>query len=690
MSLDNASSPFLLSHKDNPIQWRVWGPQALAEAKAQDKPILLSLGYLGCHWCQVMNRETFADADTAAVINENYIPVLVDRDERPDVDLIYQGAAGLMGHQGGWPLNIFLTPDGRPFWVAGYLNPTDAPEQPNLRRLAADNAELWKNDRARAENTGNQVHAAVENLYNRDMSATQDQMNLDLAALRIGQRFDIFFGGLQGAMKFPSVLLLDTVWRAFLRTGTQQFSQLVFTTLDSILFGGIYDHIGGGFFRHSMDERWFDPTFEKMLYDQAQMIGFCTEVFKYNRNELCRQRVTETVDFLLRDMKVGDAFAASISSGSQTEDAKYYTWSEAEIDAALVGTFSARFKQVYGITRDGNMLGRNLPKRLGNPAPANEADEVLLAKQRGMLLALRDKRPRPLRDDRVVANLNGLAIWALARAGATFEKPEWIQIAIRAFDAVVKQLGGEGDALSHLPGSAGTCDDYAEMARAALTLREVTGDDRFLAKARAWASVLDRHFWNNQINGYCYYADTAEQLFVRPRMVFDNPTPSANGTMLVVLTRLALLTGEVDYMNRASTLAVTFGNEANRVLQGAGGYLAGLEYLLNSLIILVIGHKGHAKTQELVHAFWNKPMSNGMVVQIEPGDLLPPQHPAAGRGMEGGHPTAYICQMGQCSNGITNAAELAWALTLPPQLRAQQQAQLQQQQVQPQQQPRFM
>jgi len=684
MSLNTAASPFLQSHKDNPIQWRVWGPEALAEAKAADKPILLSLGYIGCHWCQVMNRETFSDADVAAVINENYIPVLADRDERPEVDMLYQGAAGLMGHPGGWPLNVFLTPDGRPFWVTGYLGREDAPDSPNLRRVATDTADIWKNDRPRAEDTGNKVREAVENLYNRDMSAPQEATNLDLSALRIAQRYDIFFGGMQGQMKFPTVPLLDLVWRAFLRTGTPQFSQVVFTTLDSILMGGVYDHVGGGFFRHSMDERWFEPTFEKMLYDQAQLIDFCAEVFKYNRNELCRQRVAETVEFLLREMKVGDAFAASISSGSQNEDAKYYTWSEAEIDAALVGTFSARFKQVYGITRDGNMMGRNLPKRLGNPAPANEADEALLAKQRGMLLAIRDKRARPIRDERVLANLNGLVIASLARAGMALERPDWIQIAIKAFDAVVQELGGAGDTLSHVPGSAGIADDYAEMARAALTLREITGDIRFLAQARAWTAVMNSHFWNDSINGYCYYADNAEPLFVRPRMVFDNPTPSANGTMLVVLTRLAMLTGETEYMGRASVLANTFGNEANRVLNGAGGYLGGVEYLMNSLVILVIGHKGHSKTQELVRAFWSKPLPNAMLVQIEPGDPLPPQHPATGRGMEGGHPTAYICQAGQCSNGFTNAADMAWALTLPPQLRAQQQAQMQQQQPQPQ------
>jgi len=688
MSLDHATSPYLLAHKDNPIKWRAWGPDVLAEAKAQDKPILLSLGYVGCHWCQVMNREGFSDPATASFINENYIPALADRDERPDVDMLYQGAAGLMGHQGGWPLNLFLTPEGEPFWVAGYLGLTDTAEAPSFHRLVTDTAALWQNDRARALDTGSKVRAAVENLYNRDMTE-QEGLNLDLASVRLAQRYDIFFGGLQGALKFPNALLLQVLWRAFLRTGTPQFSQVIFTTLDNLLFGGGYDHIGGGFFRHTLDERWFEPSFEKMLYDQALIIDLCTQIWQFNRNELSRQRVAETVSFLLRDMKMGDAFAASISSGSQTEDGKYYTWSEAEIDAALVGTFSARFKQVYGITRDGNMMGRNLPRRLGNPAPANDADEALLARQREMLLAIREKRAKPLRDDRVLTDWNGLAIAALARAGKVFEKPEWIEVAVQAFDSVVRTLGGEGNTLSHVQGSAGIAEDYAGMARAALQLREVTGDNRFLELAKAWTQVLNTHFWNERINGYCFYADNTEQLFVRPRMVFDNPTPSANGTMLTVLTQLALLTGETDYMGRASVLGNTFGNEANRMLNGAGSYLAGVEYLINSLQVLVIGHKGHSRTQELVRAYWSKPMPSAMLVQLEPGEPLPIGHPATGRGMEGGHPTAYICQQGNCSNAITNAGELSLTLTLPPQLRAQQIQQLQQSQ-QPQQQPQSM
>ena len=673
MSLDSAVSPYLLSHKASPVNWRSWGPEALAEARASDKPILLSIGYAACHWCHALDQDSFRDTEVAALINDKFVAVLVDREERPDLDMIYQAAAGTMRHQGGWPLNIFLTPDGVPFWVTGHLPREPRGGQPGFRETLISTTELWEKDKVKVAEISAGVRTSLETLYNRDMAATQENMNLDLAALRIAQNFDIFFGGMLGQMKFPNVALLQLMWNAFLRTGTPQFSQIVFTTVDSILFGGLYDHIGGGFFRHTNDERWLEPTFEKTLYDNAMLIDFCTQVWQFNRNELCRQRVAETVAFLLRDLKLGDGFAANIGSGQEDQDAQYYTWSEAEIDASLVGTFSARFKQVYGITRDGNFRGRNLARRLGNAAPANEADEVLLAKQRDMLLAARLKRQLPLRDERLQADWNGLAISALARAGMAFEKPEWIRAAVAAFDYIVRELG-DGDRLIHslygnTKGDVGYADDYANMAKAAIQLWEVTGEERFLSAAKNWVRILDTHFWNPRLGGYCFNADDDEPLFVRPRMLFDNPAPAANGVMLTVLTRLALITGDTSYMGRASTQAVTFGSEANRVVNGSGSFLTGFEYLANSLIVLVVGHKGNTRTQELVRAVWSKPLPNGLVVQIEPGDALPPGHPATGKGMTGGQPTAYIVQLGNVSEGVTDPAQLAYVLTLPVQMR---------------------
>ncbi len=570
-----ATSPFLAAHQDNPVRWRPWGPDALAEAKAANKPIFLSMGYHGCHWCHVLNKEAFTDAGIAAQINDNFIPILVDRDARPDLDQIYQNAAQAMRHQGGWPLNIFLTPDGAPFWVSGYQPREDQGGTPSFRRVLGDVATLWGEPARVSENAAN-IRIALEQLYNRP--PVQDMMNLDIAGLRIGQGFDIFFGGQLGQRKFPAALQQQVLWNAYLRTAMPQFSQLIFTTLDSILFGGLYDHIGGGFFRHTNDERWLEPSFEKMLSDNAQLIEVCALAFQFNRNELSRQRVTETVGWLTREMMVGDAFAIA-QAGELDDDVRYYTWSEAEIDAGLVGTFSARFKQVYGVTRDGNMAGRNLPRRLGNPAPANEADEVLLAKQREMLLALRAKRKIPEVDTRVAADINGLMIAALARAGQVFERPDWVKAAAAAFDAIVKGLG-DGDQLAHdsfggVKGAPGLSDDYANMARAALQLWEITGEARFLERARAWVKVLDEKFWS-ALGGYCLTASDSEPLFIRPRPLFDNPRASANAIMMIVLTRLALITGDTAHMERASTIGNAFANEANRVLTMAAGYLLAL------------------------------------------------------------------------------------------------------------------
>jgi uncharacterized protein YyaL (SSP411 family) len=676
MSLATATSPYILQHKDNPVQWRVWGSEALAEAGEKNKPIFLSIGFMGCHWCHQMNQESFSDPAVAAAINEHFIPVIVDREERPDLDQIYQMAAQNMGHQGGWPLSVFLRPDGVPYFVSGYHPKEERTGMISAARLFEEGRSIFYDQKERLTQNSDAILEGLKNLYGRDMRTGPENINIDLAAMRIAQRFDIFFGGMQGPVKFPNAPLIDVLWRAWLRTATPQFSQLVFTTIDAILFGGMYDHIGGGFFRYCADERWTIPYFEKALADSAQMIDLCTGLWQFNRNDPCRQRVEETIGWLLREMKTGEGFAAGLGRDNEIEAAKYYMWSEAEIDAGLVGTFSARFKQVYGVTRDGNLAGRNILRRLGNPAPTGEADEALLARQREMLLNIRRKRTAPLRDDMLLADWNGMTIAALARAGVVFERPDWIGAARSAFDHVVKTLG-DGERLHHSAidgqkGAHGFADDYAHMARAAIQLWEVTGDNQYLSAAKGWVKTLDTLFWDSQRGGYCFTPSDADPLIVRVRTIFDTATPSANGTMLTVLTRLAFIAGEVDYMNRASTLAASFGDEMNRVLNMAGTFITGLEYLANALMVVVIGTRGHSRTQELVRTFWSKNVPNALLVQLEPGQALPEGHPLTGRSMEGGQPTAYVVQQGRVSSPITNAQVLAQGLTLPYQLQQQQ------------------
>ena len=670
-ALNKSMSPYLQMHKDNAIAWRPWSDAVLTEAQASGKPIFLSSGYAGCHWCQVMNRESFSDPQTAKLINDNFIPVLLDREERPDLDQIYQAAAALMGHNGGWPLNLFLDATGAPCFVAGYLAKDDRPDRPSLQRVLTDMAAMPKNQAEDVARNTSGVTAQLGEVYGREMRGTLDELQMELCAIRIGQRFDVFMGGLIGPMKFPSVALLEVMWRAFLRTGVGQYLQLITTTMNNMLLSGLYDHVGGGFFRYANDERWMVPHFEKSLCDNALLVNFMTQMWQFNRNDLCKERVSETIGWMLREMTLEGAFASGQSDASESGDGQYYLWSEAEVDAALQGTFSARFKQVYGVQREGDMNGKTLLRRHSIAAPPTEADEVLMAKQRALLLEVRNSRPAPLRGDILLADWNGLAIRALALAGSAFERPEWIAAAVTAYDAIRKLMDDDG-VLYHAWGNGqrgpkGFSDDYAHMAHAALQLYEATGDKRYIEHAKAWTRTLDANFWDEARGGYCFTANDAEKLIVRTKTIFDQPTPSANGTMISVLTKLALLTGEHDHGMRAQSVLQAFITEFNRNLVAGGEFLNGFECFATGLQLVVVGKKGNAATQELARTIWGKALPNRLLLQVESTQDLPPGHPAYGKETPGGQPAVFICQRNSCSDAITSAVTLSQTLTLPTQ-----------------------
>ena len=675
-ALDTATSSFLLAHKDNPVQWRLWSPEVLKEAEAANKPILLSIGYAACHWCHVMNRESFSDPETASFINENFIPVIADRAQRPDLDQMYQAAGNVMGHNGGWPLNIFLNTKGQPYFVAGYLPKEERLGQPPFMRVLTDMAALWREKPEDVARNAQAVNDQLANLLDRDMRGQAEAIQIDVAALRIGQRYDIFLGGQlsylnNGTQKFPQTIFLQILWHAYLRSSIQQFLQLVTATVDATVLGGLYDHVGGGFFRYTVDERWLVPHFEKMLAENALMVEFMTGIWQFNRNALCRQRLEETVAWMLRDLKMNEGFAAGLEAESEGEDGKYYLWSEAEVDAALAGTFAQRFKQVYGVTREGNHMGRNILRRIGHPQPQlSEADEALLARQRGLMLAARDKRVRPNRDETLQADWNGLAISALAQAGAALDRADWVQAAVTTFDAVVKALG-EGDRLYHsanggVRGAEGFADDYALMSRAALHLWEVTGEARFLDAAKRWVGTLNEHFWSAQKGGYHTTADDAEPLLVRGRVLYDQAVPSANGIMTAVLTRLGLITGEGPYGQRARDLLDAFADEYGRAWAACASYITSLEVFASGFQIVIVGPRQNPRTQELIRAVWGKALPNRLIYVVESADVLPLSHPAFGKGMQNGAPTAYLCQRNTCSTPITSAVTLSQVLTLPP------------------------
>jgi uncharacterized protein YyaL (SSP411 family) len=672
-ALETSLSPYLRLHKDNPVDWRTWGPEALAEAEATGKPIFLSIGYTGCHWCHVMNEESFSDSDIAATLNENFIPVIVDREERPDIDQFYQSAMPALNLPGGWPLNMVLTADGAPFFVTQY-----APKEARLgvasfSNFLSDATEMWTNNKARTEEQAGLLRQQLEINFGTDTGASPETVQLDLAALRIAQRYDIFFGGNLGAAKFPLPQQLEVLWRAYLRTGLPQYSQLLFGTLDNMLYGSLCDHLGGGFFRYCLDERWMVPHFEKTLSDNAQLLDVLSGIYQINRSALVRSRAEDLVGWLLRQMKLPKGgFASHLDSRSEGQEALYYVWTEAEVDVALTGTFAAKFKSIYEISREGNFLGRNVPRRLAlSGAPTSDADEALLARQRGMLLAARDKRTPPLRDDKLLADANGQAIAALALASAVFDRSDWMAEAVTTFNTVVATLDDKGTlhhvALDGARGEHAFADDYAHMARAALQLYEVSGDKRFLAQARTWVETLDREYWDETRGGYFYTPNSLATPLLRPRFYNDNPGAPANAAMLGVLSRLILLTGDQKYVERAPRLLRAFAAEAPRQFPTMAAYLNGCETYSMALQVVVFGARANAQTQELIRTAWGKAFPGKLLVVVEPGDTLPPNHPCADVGMQNGQPTAYVCQGATRAGPIQSPVQLSQFLTLPQQ-----------------------
>ncbi|MSO53526.1 MAG: thioredoxin domain-containing protein [Rhodospirillales bacterium] len=663
--LAHETSPYLLQHKENPVHWQPWGPEALERAKREDKPILLSVGYSACHWCHVMAHESFENAEIAAVMNERFINIKVDREERPDLDSIYQQALALLGQQGGWPLTMFLTPDAHPFWGGTYFPPTRRYSRPGFTDVLISISGTYKTQREKVETSVTALRDAINDLGVTKTTETLDPQMLDRLAVEALRLVDPLNGGTHGAPKFPQPSFFLFLWNAYVRTGAPAFSAAVTVTLDRMSHGGIYDHVGGGFARYSTDEAWLVPHFEKMLYDNALLIDLLTAAWQQTRNPLYAIRVRETIAWVLRDMTVGDgkgiAFASAFDADSEGEEGLYYVWTEADVDR-LLGAKSAAFKDAYDVTAHGNWEGNVIVNRSQRPELGDAAAEAGLEASRAVLLAERVKRVPPLRDDKALADWNGLMIAALANAGSVFTEPAWIKAARDAFDFVVTRMQ-EGGRLRHSwrVGQArhpAVLDDYANMARAAIALYEATGDTKFLDQAKAWVAVADTHYWDETGGGYFLSADDTRDVIVRTKTAMDNAQPSGNGTIAGVLARLHHLTGDAAYRDRAECLLRTFlGAEANRLIHSPA-LLDGFALLVRPVQIVVVGRAADPATQRLIDAAFDVAVPTRVVARLEPGQNLLASHPAFGKGVVDGKPAAYVCVGTTCSLPLTDPAKL--------------------------------
>ena len=662
--LARETSPYLLQHKDNPVDWWAWGPEALAEAKRTAKPILLSVGYAACHWCHVMAHESFEDAATARVMNELFVNIKVDREERPDIDQIYMAALHHLGEHGGWPLTMFLTPGGEPIWGGTYFPNTSRYGKPAFVDVLREIARLFRDEPGKIET--NRV-ALMERLVAKAGDAgavTLGPAQLDNAARQLGGIIDQVNGGTRGAPKFPQAALFELLWRAGLRTGEARYFAAVDITLHHICEGGIYDHLGGGFSRYSVDERWLVPHFEKMLYDNAQLLELLAIAHQRTGKALYRQRADETVAWLEREMTTAEgAFSASLDADSEGEEGKFYVWSYDEVIGALGIEDGEFFARHYDVTPAGNFEGHNILNRL-KPFERSEADATRLAGLRDKLLAVRAARVRPGLDDKVLADWNGLMIAALVNASLLFEEPSWREIAARAFDFIARSMTRD-DRLGHswrqgqlkFPGLA---SDFAAMIRAALALYEATGQRSYLDQALAWQRALDRDYADPAGGTYYLTAADAEGLVIRPASTADEATPNHNAVAAQNLIRLAVLSGDDRWRDKADRLIATVAPQAVDNLYMHMALLNAVDLRLRGAEIVVTGEGERA--QALLSAARARPALDRIVLHARSAAALPAGHPARAKIAAAAEAAAFVCVGETCSLPVTDAAGLIGAI----------------------------
>jgi uncharacterized protein len=658
------TSPYLLQHQHNPVDWWAWGPEALAEAKRTGKPILLSVGYAACHWCHVMAHESFEDDATTRVMNELFVNIKVDREERPDIDQIYMAALHYLGEQGGWPLTMFLTPAGEPIWGGTYFPPTSRYGRPAFVDVLREVARLFREEPEKIEQNRAALMDRLEGAARKPGRVTIGTNELNNAAQQLGGIIDQVNGGTRGAPKFPQAALFELLWRAGLRTGEARYFGAVDITLHHICEGGIYDHLGGGFARYSVDERWLVPHFEKMLYDNAQLLELLAIAYARLQKPLYRQRARETVGFIAREMTTGEgAFSASLDADSEGEEGKFYVWSYDAVFKELGAQDGEFFARHYDVTPDGNFEGHTILNRL-KPIARSDEDEQRLAMMRAKLFAARAPRVRPGLDDKVLADWNGLMIAALANASQVLAEPSWLAMAEHAFAFVAREMT-RGDRLGHswrrgqlkFPGLA---SDFAAMIRAALALYETTGRQSYLEQALSWQHALDRDYANAEDGTYYLTAADAEGLVIRPASTADEATPNHNAVAAQNLVRLSLYTGDDRWRDKADRLVAAIAPLAVDNLYMHMALMNAIDLRLRAAEIVVTGEGTRA--DELLTAARAIPPLDRIVLHAPSAAALPPLHPARAQMQASSEPQAFVCVAETCSLPVTDRAGLTRTL----------------------------
>jgi uncharacterized protein YyaL (SSP411 family) len=679
--LAHESSPYLLQHQNNPVDWYPWGEEALTRAQTEQKPIFLSIGYSACHWCHVMEHESFENPQIAALMNEHFVNVKVDREERPDLDAIYMQAVQMMTRRGGWPMSVFLTPDLQPFYGGTYWPPTGRQGMPGFDQVLLAVSDAWTHRRAQAREQATEITKYLQEVGTNEPSDYElSEQLLRSAEMSLANSFDPRHGGFGQAPKFPHPMDLRLLLRLHARNKNPRTLQMVTHTLDKMMNGGIYDHLGGGFARYSVDERWLVPHFEKMLYDNAQLAACFIEANQVTNKLKYAAVACEICDYVLRDMTDKDgAFYSTEDADSEGHEGKFYVWTPAELEAVLGKEEAELFAAVYDVTSGGNFEHGtsilNLPRSLAEHASERGIPFVLLQARlttaREKLFLAREQRIHPGKDDKVIVAWNGLMIDALALVGSAMGEPKYLDAARKAADFLWANLRREDGHLFHTwrhgkAKLAGYLDDYTALANGLVSLFEATGDVRYLEHAIQLMDVVLERF-SDPAGGFFFTADDHEALLVRHKDLQDNAVPSGNSLAATVLLRLAKLTGREDF-RRAAIGTIRAGQSLiERYPSAAGQLLLALDYHLGPTPeVVLVGDRKHDSWVRLAQGLRTMWLPRRALIIHDTNESVPDDSPLAellrGKTAINDEPTLYICEGFTCQAPVVGEAAIMEAL----------------------------
>jgi uncharacterized protein YyaL (SSP411 family) len=667
--LAHETSPYLLQHADNPVDWYPWSKEALERARLEDKPILLSIGYAACHWCHVMAHESFEDAETAALMNEKFINIKVDREERPDLDSIYMQAVQAMSGHGGWPMTVFLSPSGEPFYGGTYYPREERQGMPSFKRVLNAVSDSYHNNRESVAGTSRQLREIYDNAKMQARSeGSLDSRLMEFAYRGLAQKYDVRHGGFEGAPKFPPTMSLDFLLRYWSRTGTGYALEMVTDTFRKMAHGGIYDQIGGGIHRYSVDATWLVPHFEKMLYDNALFIRLGANLWQATHDEEIRRVTEETVRWVEREMTSPEGgFYSSLDADSEGEEGKFYVWTPMELDE-LLGSDSSIVKEYYGVTLGGNFEGKNIFHVRADPSLAaaragidRKLLDQVIADAKVTLYPARAKRVWPARDTKILASWNGLMLRGIAVAARVFELPQFRSIAVRNGEFLCDQMIRDGRVMRTWAGNGsrigGFLEDYAAVGLGFLALYELTFERKWVNRASALAAGIVQWFWDDQVGAFFDTPGDAESLITRPRDSTDNAMPSGTSMAVELLLWLSELMHDADMRRRATFVLETLASPMIQYPSAFGHMLGALDMTVNGAVeVAIAGTPGKPDFQALVHE---------TAVNYVPSMVLAggsDSHGIAlmeGRSASSGAATAYVCRSYACDEPASSPKVLA-------------------------------